>query len=246
MTIPFMGSARDCFKQLSATYPKATFVPLISQFCKIEGKTIDRWISGEQNPTGERAIRLQVFLTLTGEYRVAEIDELNENLRQLAQAIALDVLKSDNVSQQIGYPDNAEMWRVFRGEIRLSREKQRLLTPLLSGSKQAIEQKMTMWRALLRESLGNQQRPDGRPDSNEDEVAAIPAETASTRELGQTDDVLVIDHLVAALSEMLENGNQADNTDPAPLSELRINLLKRQIGSKRLRRLITQLSMLEA
>ncbi len=242
MTPYAMGDTGECLAHFRAKFPTDSTRPLLAEFCHVTTDTVGRWFNGRNLPVGEELIRLRIFLALAN-YRVSELDDLSKSLRELAQVIALDVMTPDEVRQALGYKNIQDVYRVVLRGTGLMADKVRKLARILGETRDNLDKRLAMWNARLEDVIADAvNAPRGRQ--------APPAPVSTIVEtLGVSNEAVVIDHLVAALSAVLDNGSKGRSTStghfvPEPLPEERIRLIQEFVDDSRLRRLITQLEML--
>jgi len=261
------GTTSGCFEHFAHNFPGDASVQLLAEFCKVQGLAVQQWVGGKRFPQGEALIRLQVFLHLA-EYRVNELLELPKPLRQLAQVIAVDVLSVEDVRTQLGYHNTQEVYRLLRNG-GLIRDRQNKLERILGENSKELDRQLATWRAQIEDLLAELEKRETRiaipvkPAEPADEASAEPPvleakaqqpeqpEPSPVRPILGYERAVMADHLVAALSALLENGDSSTLTptgepDPRPLPQAERLIVATVVDANRRRRLMAQLLLLDS
>lgn len=233
-----IGDTQACVTDFANRFSTDLTRPVLAEFCKVERSTAGRWLNGHPLPKGEPLVRLRIFLSLVG-YQLTELGDLSEDVRNLARIIAFDVVNLDDVREGLDYDNTSEVYRLVLRASGLMPQRVRRLEALVREHKDQLDKSRSGWQMRIDELLGAQSRPVHRQ-----QVAV--RTTASF--LSHPDGSLVnvsasaVGHLVAALSELLQDVDNADRVgDSAEKQRL---LLLEYIGHDRLQRLMDQLELI--
>ncbi len=241
----FQGDMRECLRDFAQKFPKEVIQTLLAEFCGVSEKTSGLWITGEQLPSGETQLRLKIFLHAL-DYRVSELDDLPRNLRELAQVISYRVESLTEVSYRLGYARSQDLLRVLRGDQRQPTEKKAKTDEIIKNSSARLSKTVASWKARLEEDL-------------DIDLSKAPASASTSGKVGQQPVIAgdmseeqmaeIVDHLIASLSMLLDNGNQSrvgpgGRKYPQPLPDRRRKPIVKRVSDDRLRRLSAQLGML--
>ncbi len=251
-----VGDTRECLKDYFERYPTDEAQGLVARFTGANGQTIKDWDTGKYRPNGELLLKLRCFLDLVG-YRVIEFEELPDVARQFARLIAYDIFSLEDAKQALDYRDIRAVYDVLLRSQGLMRDRALRLERNVKDNLGLLNEADAMWRPIIEEfklnAVSNVSKvadplvslPD---DVVEEEpapvLATLPSPVVSYEPDSSYDEAKVVDHMVAALSVLLDNGVQGNDRTPAPLPGRRRKRIFDQIGENRLRKLIAKLEML--
>lgn len=230
----FMGDTSECIAHFAATYAGQDCKVLMAEFCGVEPSTVQSWIAGQNEPTGDRITKLRVFLQLVG-YRVHELDDLARSIRDLCTMVALGICSPEEVRDQLGYKNVQDVYRVLRGDSEPMRQKQERLARLLTALQPELDKRLPSWKARIEEACegnGSSVRP-----SVASAAPSAPPPAIVTTVVESVPSEAVVSHLVLALSALLDGlEDTVDNDRTAERTRFADS-----VGKARLVKLHTQL-----
>lgn len=131
---------------------------VMASFVGVTAATALGWVAKESTksrdkevalPKGRTLLKLRYFLELTG-YTVQELEDLPGPARQLAMAIALDVISVARAVTKMEYNDEGAIYRQTLQPMRgLGPKREGYLNELVAESEQACLEKAAEWRERL-------------------------------------------------------------------------------------------------
>ena len=234
----FMGDTSECFTVLAQRHPKEVIGPLLAEFCGVTDDTVRRWLNQGKMPVGEGLLKLRTFLHLAG-YTVDELVAVPRTVRDLIQVVGLGVRTPEQVREYLGYENIQDVYRVLiRGEGIMSTKRHKV-DGILGETEDELKRRRAGWQARIEDSLGIATTT---PATATPSVLVVAPTT-----VGVSNEPLVVEHLIAALSAVLDNGNQGrgpNGTAPKPLPERRVKAIREYVDEQQLNRLCAQLEML--
>ena len=166
------GSQAECIRHL-LKHVDDDNIRVLMEFVGIKSlKTVQEWREGERLPTGERALRLRVFLEAVG-YVLPEMqpDRLSEPALRATRLIGYGVLGVGFVQSTLGYTELHALYRILEGHTP-TRARAYQLEKLTRGTDKKLQRAMEAWeerisplRRLVGISLVEQATDGNRPSA---------------------------------------------------------------------------------
>ena len=120
----------------------------LTTFVQTERRTVARWCSGENEPTGARLIRLRVFLDTAG----YAVDEFNtpEPVRAVTQIAAIGLSTFAELSGALGYNTQANFYSVLLGKDSASEKRLVRFAQIADRYKERLASAMAALRASIK------------------------------------------------------------------------------------------------
>ncbi len=147
------GTTAECL----ADYARHSSGVELSKFVGCAPATAADWLAGTTMPTGEKLLRLRVYLALKG-YDVTEFAETPPPAQELSTLIALNVLGLDEAQAQLGYTTVQQLYRFLFGRSAAVRDRIWRLEKLLEEKKSDLQEALLNW-----EEVDGKAVPDSRP-----------------------------------------------------------------------------------
>lgn len=216
---------------------------LIAEFCEVTVPTVQTWVREGITPRGEQMLRLRVLLSLGG-IKVVEIDHLPPPARELAKMVAFNIITLDEVSVELDYTDKHGVYHVLSGGS-LAKSRQRSMEKLVAEAQSLIDEEEEKWRRRIsdphHQAPTRLQGTESEPGLGTEVTAVTPTPdsvSGSSGDIEAPTSATVVMSMSRLLEALLPLVIELDNSSqPESLRSLVAN----EVGSKRIKRLISSL-----
>lgn len=122
------GNTERCLAHLAKAIEGRDFFEkrkTIADFAGVSDDSVHRWFKEGRMPVGEQLVRMRFYLEFLG-YKVSELNELDEQVRNAARLFAFGVASLSEIADLLGYVGKSgtdTLLRIFRGARGTSSEK---------------------------------------------------------------------------------------------------------------------------
>lgn len=120
----------------------------MAEFTDVVVPTALGWVRGDNLPTGDTLLKLRCFLHIVG-YRVDEFIDLPRPTRHFADLVAMGVLSVDDATEQLGYQNTKDLYRVLLRGQGLLTDKVHRLQRIVSDHEEQRRTLIDEWRSRL-------------------------------------------------------------------------------------------------
>jgi hypothetical protein len=169
-----IADTRTCFDHFMRAHPNLEVLRLVKVFCDVTLATVQGWQAGEPLPGGDKLIRIRTLLHIAG-YDVAELVQLNGDLRRIALLIGTQQVTPQQVASEVfdhKRDSLSGVWHILSQGGGIAPKRRPIVSQFVTEREAVLEAAIDEWRDKLEAAVASY--PPPMPQGS-NEPAVLPA-----------------------------------------------------------------------